>query len=137
MTPDSQRPILYFDGVCNLCDRFVQFVIRHDKRKRFLFASLQSQAGLEALAQNTVDGKAPDSVILWYKGRFHTRSAAALHTLRLLGGIRSLAFACMIIPRFLRDPVYDMVARNRYRWFGRKAECMVPTPELAARFLSE
>lgn len=130
--PDEQ-PILYFDGVCNLCNNAVQFVIRHDRQKKFLFASLQSAAGKEVLNKLPV---VPDSMVLYTSGKYHVKSSAALHTARLLGGIYSLAFVFIIIPAFIRNAVYDLIARNRYRWFGKKDECMIPTPELKSRFLS-
>jgi predicted DCC family thiol-disulfide oxidoreductase YuxK len=131
------KPILFFDGSCNLCDQSVQFVIRHDKKKRFRFAALQSAAGSNALIQSAVSVNAKNSVILFFRGRYYTRSSAALHTLRLLGGIWSLLFAFIIIPPFIRNTVYDYVARNRYKWFGKKESCLIPTPEIAARFMNE
>ncbi len=130
--PDEQ-PILYFDGVCNLCNNAVQFVIRHDKQKKFLFASLQSAAGKEVLQKLPAT---PDSMVLYASGKYHLKSSAALHTARLLGGIYALAFVFIIIPGFIRNAVYDLIARNRYTWFGKREECMIPTPELKSRFLS-
>lgn len=130
---NNHQPILFFDGVCNLCNSSVQFILKHDKKKQFLFAPLQSARGAEALRQ--VDGK-PDSLILFYNNRYLIRSDAALYTARLLGLPISLIFAGIILPRFFRDWVYNFIARNRYRWFGKKDECMLPTPELRARFLS-
>jgi len=129
------HPVLFFDGECNLCNSAVQFVIRHDKKKLFLFAPLQSEAGKQALAQ--FSGKAPDSVILLYKGQYFLRSAAVLQTLKLLSGIWKWLYAGIIIPGFLRDWLYDAVSRNRYKWFGKRKECMIPTPELMDRFLSK
>lgn len=130
---DTIRPVLFFDGVCNLCNRSVQFVIRHDKKKQFLFATLQSEWGQKA--QKELPGNAPDSFILFHKGRYYTRSGAALRVCRLLSGIWPLFYAGIIIPRFIRDAIYEFVSRNRYKWFG-KQECMVPSPDLKARFLS-
>ena len=131
----TNRPVLYFDGVCNLCNGLVQFIIRHDKKKVFLFASLQSQAGAAELSY--FNGKLPDSLILSYKGKYFTKSTAALYTFKLLGGFWKLLYLAIIVPRFIRDSVYGAIARNRYRWFGRRNECMVPTPELMDRFLSK
>jgi predicted DCC family thiol-disulfide oxidoreductase YuxK len=130
---DTIRPIVFFDGVCNLCNRSVQFVIRHDKKKQFLFATLQSDLGQKA--RKELPGKAPDSFILFHNGKYYTRSAAALNVCKLLGGIWSLLYVGIIVPRFIRDSIYDLVSRNRYKWFG-KQECMVPSPDLKARFLS-
>lgn len=135
---EIQKPVLFFDGVCNLCNGIVQFIVRHDKKGELLFASLQSRIGKEAVneaARQT--GKLEDSVILYHKGKFYTKSAAALHTLRLMGGAWSLLYVSFIVPAFIRNEVYDWISRNRYRWFGKKNECMLPTPELKNRFLSE
>ncbi len=134
MSQPSEHPIVFFDGVCNLCNGAVQFIIRHDKQKRFLFAPLQSEAGKRAVA--ALQGTAPDSIILFYEGRYYIKSAAVLRIARLLGGVWALGYAAIIIPRFLLDPLYGFIARNRYRWFGRHDECMIPTPELRERFLS-
>ncbi|GAA4463635.1 DUF393 domain-containing protein [Nemorincola caseinilytica] len=130
------RPVLYFDGVCNLCERSVQFVIRNDKKQLFRFATLSSAAGQEALQHGNIAATKVGSVVLYFRGRYYTRSAAALHTLRLLGGLWQLLFVFMLVPPFIRDRVYDHIAANRYKWFGRKEECMIPTPELQERFLS-
>ena len=131
----NSHPVLFFDGECNLCNGAVQFIIRHDKKNLFLFAPLQSEAGREALRQ--FSGKAPDSVILFYNGRYFVKSAAALQTLKLLGGAWKWLYAGVIMPRFLRDWIYDFVSRNRYKWFGKRSECMIPTPELKVRFISK
>jgi len=128
-------PVLYFDGVCNLCERSVQFAIRHDKKKQFSFATLQSDAGQQARAHVTAAHGQQESMILFANGKYYTRSTAALRLVRMLGGAWQLLFIFTIIPRFLRDPVYDLVARNRYKWFGKKTTCMVPTEELKTRFL--
>lgn len=128
------RPVLFFDGECNLCNSAVQFIIRHDKKKLFLFAPLQSTAGQDALKQ--FSGHVPDSVILFYNNRYFIKSAAGLNILRLLGGGWRFLYAFIIIPRFIRDWVYNIIARNRYKWFGKRNECMIPTPELKERFLS-
>ena len=127
-------PILYFDGECNLCNRSVQFVIRHDAKKQFRFASLQSAAGKVVL--QSFGGRAPDSLILEYAGRYRVRSTAALYTLKFLGGAWSLLFVFIAVPPVLRDWIYDFISRHRYRWFGKRDQCMIPTPELRSRFLS-
>ena len=102
-----------------------------------MFASLQSEQGARAIATIHNDETMPaGSVILFYKGRYYTRSAAVLYTVRLLGGFLSVLYAGIIIPRFIRDGIYNFIARNRYKWFGKKNECMIPTPELKERFLS-
>lgn len=129
--------IILFDGVCNLCNGFVQFVIRHDAAGRFRFAALQSEAGQALLRQHQLPTPAePDSVVLVTDGRAYTHSAAALGILQGLGGgWRQLGRLGQVFPRFLRDAVYRLIARYRYRWFGRQDACWLPTPELRARFL--
>jgi predicted DCC family thiol-disulfide oxidoreductase YuxK len=137
LTTAADQPILFFDGVCNLCNRAVQFILKYDKKKIFVFASLQSEPGKKAIAAAaTAKGTSRDSVVLFYKGRYYQRSSAALKTLQLLGFPWSLTKLFYILPSAVRDSVYDFVARNRYKWFGRKEECMVPSPDLASRFLS-
>ena len=128
------RPVIFFDGECNLCNSAVQYVIRHDKKEQFLFAPLQSDAGRQVL--QLIPGNIPDSFILYHNGKIYIKSSAALQTARLLGGWRTGLYAFIVIPRLLRDAVYNLVARNRYRWFGRRDSCMVPTEELKARFLT-
>jgi predicted DCC family thiol-disulfide oxidoreductase YuxK len=132
----QERPVLFFDGVCNLCNRVVQIVIKSDKKDQFLFASLQSKRGAEVIdllsKQYT---KTPDSIVLFHKGKYYVRSQAVLRTALLLGGTWKLVAAAFIVPSFLRDGIYNLVARSRYKWFGKRTECMVPTPELKARFL--
>ena len=127
--------LLFFDGVCNLCNGLVQFIIRHDRHKRFRFASLQSETGRRFLDLHGLAAQDLDSLVYWRKGRALTRSTAALNVARDLGGIWAMGHALIIVPRFLRDAAYDLVARKRYRWFGRRETCMVPTSELRDRFL--
>ena len=135
MEPHTPRPVLFFDGVCNLCNSSVQFVIRHDKKKRFLFAQLQSPKGAEALSKANNAGAGSGSVILFHNDVYYTRSSAVLYTARLLGGIWQLAFIFIIIPPVIRDAAYNVIALNRYRWFGHSDACMVPSAELKERFL--
>lgn len=136
MAYSAERPILFFDGMCNLCNGAVQFIVKHDRQQRFLFASLQSPPGKQAILKTGLHfSDTSGSLILFYKGRYYTRSAAALHTARLLGGVWQLLYAGIILPRALRDAVYKFVASRRYRWFGRRSECMIPSPALKARFV--
>ena len=138
MSSDLNRPILFFDGVCNLCDGLVQFFIKNDKKGQFLFASLQSKAGEKAIRKVRQRlGTNADSVILYANGQYYVKSNAVVTALSMLGGGWSLSKAVLILPGFLRNIVYDMVARNRYRWFGRKDQCIIPTPELKHRFLGD
>jgi predicted DCC family thiol-disulfide oxidoreductase YuxK len=129
------RAVLLFDGVCTLCNGFVQFVIQRDPAGRFQFATLQSDAARRLL--QAVPRPLPDTLVLVENGRVFLRSTAALRVARGLKFPWPLAFVLVVVPRPLRDWVYDIVARNRYRWFGRRDVCMVPTPELRARFLSD
>jgi len=125
--------VILFDGVCNLCNGFVQFVIARDPGGRFQFGPLQSEAAQRLLA--SAPPSPGDSVVLIEDGRAFTRSTAALRILRRLTFPWPFAYAAILIPRPIRDAVYDVVAGNRYRWFGRRDRCMVPTPEVRKRFL--
>jgi predicted DCC family thiol-disulfide oxidoreductase YuxK len=129
------RAVLLFDGVCTLCNGFVQFVIQRDPAGRFQFAALQSDAARRLL--RAAPHPLPDSLVLVENGRVFMKSTAALRVVRGLSFPWPLASVFVAVPRPLRDWVYDIVARNRYRWFGRREVCMVPTPELRARFLSD
>ena len=127
---------MLFDGVCNLCNATVQWIIRHDRRGRFRFASLQSRAAADAIASAREKPAAmPDSVILVDRGRVLTRSDAVISIGVELGFPWSLAAIARVVPRRLRDALYAWIAANRYRWFGRRESCIVPTAELRSRFL--
>jgi predicted DCC family thiol-disulfide oxidoreductase YuxK len=126
--------IIYFDGQCGLCDRFVQFVLRRDRAARYRFAPLQGSTARERVPAS-LGPESSQTVILEEGGRFRVRSDAALAILTGLGGAWRLAGLLRVIPRPLRDAVYDLVARNRNRWFGRLAECRVPEPAERDRFL--
>ena len=134
----DRRPVILFDGVCNLCNASVQWVIERDKEGRFDFAPLQSDAARRELAK-LMDVKEidtlPDSIVLLDSDGVHVRSTAALRILRELGSWYMLLRLGVVLPRPIRDAVYNLVARNRYRWFGRRDVCMTPTPDIAARFL--
>ena len=129
--------VIVFDGVCNLCNGFVQFVIARDPAARFRFAPLQSEAGRRVLESAGAVEPLPDAVALVESGRAFVRSTAALRIVRRLRAPWPLAYAFIVVPRPLRDWLYDVVARHRYRWFGTRDDCMVPTPELRARFLAD
>jgi predicted DCC family thiol-disulfide oxidoreductase YuxK len=132
---DTAHPIVLFDGVCNLCSGAVQFIIRRDPAGRFRFASLQSPLGEELLARFGIDPGLLDSVILVEGDRWSKESDAALRVARGLGGAWKALAILRVIPRPIRDAVYRLIARNRYRWFGKKESCWLPTPELRGRFL--
>lgn len=126
--------MILFDGVCNLCNGFVQFVIARDPRSKFSFASLQSQAA-SRLVPRTGSATGRESIVLLEDGREFTQSTAALRIIAALGFPWRLAAALLVVPRPIRDWVYSILARNRYRWFGKRQVCMVPTPDLKRRFL--
>jgi len=133
----AMKTLVLFDGVCNLCNRTVQFIIRHDKAGRFQFASQQSEAGQRILQQHGIPTEAAlaDSVVVIEEGRVWLESDAALHILYRLGGVWRIPALLRWVPKGLRDWVYRWVAQNRYRIFGRRESCLVPTPELKQRFL--
>ena len=127
--------IVLFDGVCNLCNSSVQFIIKHDKKKQFRFGSLQGNYGQAFLKKYNLPADNFNSFILQEDDKVYTRSAGALRMLKHLGGGWSLLYGFIIVPKFIRDGIYNWFARNRYKWFGKREECMVPTPDLKARFL--
>lgn len=127
--------LVLFDGVCNLCNAVVRFVIPRDPRGHFQFATLTSDAAARALATEPGARQLPDSVILVEDGRVFTRSDAALRILRRLTFPWSLVYGLIVLPKGLRDHVYDAIARRRYRWFGRRDQCMIPGPSIRSRFL--
>lgn len=127
--------IVLFDGVCNFCNGAVNFIIRHDRDGRFKFAPLQSTFGAELKSEFGI-GDDVDSIVLIEDRQAFTHSAAALRIARGLGGVWSLGYALIILPRPVRDWLYRLFAKYRYSLFGRKDVCMVPTPEVKARFLT-
>lgn len=129
------KPLILFDGVCNLCNNSVTFVIERDPSAYFQFAALQSEQAAERIAEFTDKTALPDSIVLIDEKGLHTRSTAALRVARHLSGIWPLLYVFAVIPAPIRDIVYDWIARNRYRWFGKEDSCMLPTPELQQRFL--
>lgn len=131
----TSKYIVFFDGECNLCNSSVQFIIKRDKKNRFLFAPLQGKTGQAMLSKHGLPADQFNSFILAEEDRIYTRSTGALRMLRNLGGFWSLGYGFIIVPRFIRDTVYAWIARNRYRWFGKREACMIPTPELKKKFL--
>ena len=127
--------LVLFDGVCNLCNGSVQFIIRHDPQGTFSFASLQSDTGQRVLNGLGLSATEMDSFVYVRGGKAFKRSTAALLVAKDLGGFTSLMYAFILVPRPLRDAVYRLVARYRYSWFGKRESCMVPTAELKSRFL--
>ncbi len=135
MKKTPNQPIIFFDGVCNLCNSSVQFVIKHDTQKKFTFASLQSDAAKEILLQFGEKNYQLDSIILIDSNEMYSKSSAVLRVLKLLGGFYSLLYLFIIIPKPFRDWLYNYVARNRYKWYGKRESCMIPSEKLKNRFL--
>jgi len=131
-----KNPVIFFDGVCNLCTGSVQFIIKHDPKHYFRFASLQSELGQQFLQQNGLSADTFDSFIVWEDGKYYTESTAALRVVRKLNGLWSGLYAFILLPAFIRNSVYKLIARNRYRWFGKKEVCWLPTAELNSLFIS-
>lgn len=129
------HPIVLFDGVCNLCNGSVQFILRRDPAGKFRFASLQSDLGQRLLTERGLDPEALDSVVVVDGDRFYRESDAALRIARDLKGAWKALTVFRLIPRPLRDWLYRLIARNRYSWFGKAETCWLPTPELRGRFL--
>ncbi len=136
MASEIQHPIVLFDGVCNLCNAAVKFIIKRDKKNLFRFASLQSAFGQSVLQKFHLSPEALNSFILFEKGKVYTKSAGALMVAKQLSGGWPLLYAFMIVPRFIRNAVYDLIANNRYKWFGKKDSCWIPTPALQSKFIS-
>ncbi|MGZ4048738.1 MAG: thiol-disulfide oxidoreductase DCC family protein [Bacteroidia bacterium] len=132
-----QHSIILFDGVCNLCNGAVQFVIKRDNKNQFLFASLQSEEGKQILEEHNFPENKINSFFLVENGKVYDRSTAALKVVKRLTGLWPLLYGFIIVPKFIRDGVYNWIAKNRYQWFGEKDECMVPTPELKTKFLNQ
>jgi predicted DCC family thiol-disulfide oxidoreductase YuxK len=131
----TDKKIILFDGVCNLCNATVQFILRRDKKKQFLFGSLQGNAGQELLKKFQLPTDQFHSFILIEGEKVYSHSAAVLRVMKWLGGGWSLFYGFVIIPRFIRDPVYNLLSRNRYRLFGKRESCWMPDAGLKERFL--
>ena len=126
--------IVIFDGICNLCARSVQFILRHESEPRFQFSPVQSAAGARILETHGISAAEVATFILVSEGKVYTRSTAALRIATHFKGAWRLLRILGAVPRPLRDALYNVVARNRYSWFGKAESCLVPTPELSARF---
>jgi predicted DCC family thiol-disulfide oxidoreductase YuxK len=131
------NPVILFDGECNLCDGTVQFIIRHDRRKQFQFAALQSKAGQRLAPDDTGAEGELKSIVLVEDGILHRESTAALRIARRMNFPWPLLYGFIILPPFIRNAVYKFIAHNRYKWFGKKDSCLIPTGDLRARFLKE
>ena len=132
----NDKKIILFDGVCNLCNNSVQFIIKRDKKDLFRYAALQSEVGQQLVRERGIDTNKVDSIVLIDPGvAYFTKSDGALEIARSFGGLWGLLSVFSWVPTSIRNALYDLVARNRYKWFGKKEACMVPTPELKAKFL--
>ena len=135
MNKQSTHSIILFDGVCNLCNGAVNFVIKRDPRNVFKFTPLQEKQGVLLLKKHAVDSRKLDSIVLIENGNVYIKSSAALRIARKMSNLWPLFFVLLIIPSFIRDGVYDFIAKNRYKWFGKKEQCIIPTPGLKEKFL--
>ncbi len=131
----ENKSIILFDGVCNLCNASVNFVIKHDKKKQFLFASFQSDAAKEILLHFNLKNFDSETVILVEGQKLYDKSTAALKIAKRLDGGFKLFYAFLILPKNFRDWIYDIIAKNRYRWFGKRENCIIPSAKLKNRFL--
>lgn len=127
--------VILFDGVCNLCNASVNFIIDHDINDKFKFASLQSEAGQRLLNKFGLNAEEFDSVVLTDDEKYFTESTAVLKIVKGFGGIWKILYVFIVIPKPIRDFIYRIIANNRYKWFGKKDSCRVPTPELRGKFL--
>jgi len=135
MKKTQDKPIIFFDGVCNLCNSSVQFILKRDKNELFLFSSLQSDASKEILLQYKLENLALNTIILLEDGIIHQKSTAILRIARRLSGIYKYTYLFIIIPKFIRDGIYSFISKRRYRWFGKQDSCMLPDAAVKLRFL--
>ena len=135
ITATAEHPILLFDGVCNLCHGFVQFLLLRDPKGQFRYASLQSDIAQQLLEHYQFSNEKLDTVVMIENGKIYSHSDVGLRIVRRMNGLWPLLSVFMVIPRFIRDPIYNWIAANRYRWFGKKDQCMMPQPEWKERFL--
>ena len=131
-----QQPVILFDGVCNFCNSSVNFIIKRNREKDIRFAALQSEAGKLLLNEYRLPAGEMESIVFIENGNAYQRSAAALRICRRLSGAWPLCYGFILVPRFIRDAVYNWIAANRYKWFGVQEQCMIPTPEIRERFLN-
>ena len=135
MNKQLTHSIILFDGVCNLCNGAVNFVIKRDTGNVFKFTPLQEKQGVLLLKTHAVDTQKLDSIVLIENEKVYVKSSAALRIAKKMSNLWPLFFVLLIIPSFIRDGVYDFIAKNRYKWFGKKEQCMIPTPGLIEKFL--
>tara|TARA_R110002126_G_scaffold291772_2_gene457548 strand:+ start:8102 stop:8518 length:417 start_codon:yes stop_codon:yes gene_type:complete len=130
------KKLILFDGVCNLCNDAVLKIIKYDKKNTFLFTALQSEVGIKVIHHLNIDTKKMDSIILFEPGvTYEVKSTAALKIMNDFGGLWKISQLGFLLPESVRNHIYDFVAKNRYKWFGKKENCMIPTPALKTKFL--
>lgn len=132
---EDYNEIVLFDGVCNFCDSSVRFILKKERKPILKFASLQSETGQKLVKNYELDKKGIDSIVYISNGKARIKSTAALYLAKRLKGGYPLLFGFMIVPVFIRNWVYDWIARNRYKWFGKKDSCMIPSKEIRERFV--
>jgi predicted DCC family thiol-disulfide oxidoreductase YuxK len=132
---NNTKSIILFDGLCNFCNASINKIIELDKKNKFKFAAIQSEAGKKLLTEFSTDFSKTDSILLIENKIVLSKSTAVLKIAKQLSGVYKLCYAFIIIPTFMRDLIYDLIARNRYKWFGKKESCMIPTKEVSGKFL--
>ena len=130
-----KHPIILFDGVCNLCNNAINFVIKQDPKEIFVFASLQSEIGQQILKKYNLPLQQLSSFVLLQNDKIYTKSTAAIKVAQQLNGLWKCFYIFNLVPVFIRDGVYNIIAKNRYKWFGKQDACMIPSPQLKQRFL--
>lgn len=136
MNGEEEKGLVLFDGVCNFCNNSINFIIRHDKNDRFRFAPLQSETGKKTLVKFGLQDTKIESVVLVENGKCYTKTTAALRIAKKLDRLYPLCFYAFIwIPPFLRNIAYDIIAKYRYAWWGKRDACMIPSPELRKKFV--
>ncbi|HAO46619.1 MAG TPA: thiol-disulfide oxidoreductase DCC family protein [Ferruginibacter sp.] len=131
----NEAPVILFDGICNFCNEAVKFVLKRNKKQNIRFAAFQADAGHRLLEAHQLPATSMETFVFIENGKAYSRSTAALRVCRHLRGLWPLCYAFIIVPRFIRDGIYNWIAANRYKWFGVRSACMIPTPELKKRFL--
>ena len=134
---NNYTAVILFDGVCNFCNSSVHFIIKHDTKKHFRFAAIQSEFGKRSLKKYNINSSKTDSIILIENQKAIIKSTAALRIALRLNKLYPLLYICILVPYFVRNWVYDFIARNRYKWFGKKEVCMIPSQEIRALFIDD
>ena len=133
----KDKQLILFDGICNFCNKSILMIIKHDTKDKFVFASLQSDIGKEITNYLGIDISTIDSIILYKPSiAYYIKSTAAIKIMNQFNGLWKTSCFLWIFPEFIRNKVYDFIAKNRYKWFGKKEACMIPTIEIRAKFLS-